>query len=269
MFKKTLIGLTTMLALNAQAEVTMNELSEDEYKEFETLFVNSMTGGDKNRDLTIEHVKQLNDTDNYLLKVKEGQGSYTMLYIKELDSIVIHGSGELYDIKAENFVTKQYQADLIAPILEKNINKEDLISFSPEEVNEETDEVYVFSDPTCGYCRKLHQEIEDYKDRNIKINYLPFPRNGVNGQGFDMLVRAYCSDDRKAGFHHIKTKNTQLELPENITEEKLNECRDIVKKYYELGSQVGVKGTPAIFDKNGNQPGGYIPAFQLKMILNQ
>jgi thioredoxin-related protein len=269
MFKKTILGLTAMLALNAQAEVKMHDLTDEEYKVFESAFINSMTGGDKDRNMTIEHVKQLNDTDNYLLKVKEGQGTYTMLYIKDLDSIVIHGSGELYDIQSESFVTKQYQADLIAPILEAKIDKKDLITYSPKEINEDTDEIYVFSDPTCGYCRKLHQEIDDYTDRNIKVNYLPFPRNGTSGQGFEMLVNAYCSDDREAAFEHIKTKTTPIELPKDITEEKLNECREIVKKYYDLGAEIGVKGTPAIFDKNGQQQGGYIPAFQLKMILNQ
>jgi len=41
-------------------------------------------------------------------------------------------------------------------------------------------------------------------------------------------------------------------------------CKDLVQKYYDLGNRLGVTGTPAIFDNNGYQIGGYIPAARAK-----
>ncbi|OED36183.1 hypothetical protein AB833_28215 [Chromatiales bacterium (ex Bugula neritina AB1)] len=38
--------------------------------------------------------------------------------------------------------------------------------------------VSIFTDPTCPYCRKLHEQIPQLSDAGIEVRYLAFPRAG-------------------------------------------------------------------------------------------
>jgi thiol:disulfide interchange protein DsbC len=38
----------------------------------------------------------------------------------------------------------------------------------------------VFTDITCGYCQKLHHDLQSYLDAGISIKFLAFPRAGLN-----------------------------------------------------------------------------------------
>ncbi|MFT6703397.1 MAG: thiol:disulfide interchange protein DsbC, partial [Pseudomonadales bacterium] len=45
--------------------------------------------------------------------------------------------------------------------------------------NNEKYVVNIFTDITCGYCRKLHNEMKQYNDLGITVRYLAFPRGGI------------------------------------------------------------------------------------------
>jgi thiol:disulfide interchange protein DsbC len=38
--------------------------------------------------------------------------------------------------------------------------------------------ITVFTDITCGYCHKLHEQMSDYNALGITVRYLAFPRQG-------------------------------------------------------------------------------------------
>jgi thiol:disulfide interchange protein DsbC len=57
---------------------------------------------------------------------------------------------------------------------------------------------------------------------------------------------------------------TQAKLGQAVTSP---ECKSPVKQQYELGVQLGVRGTPAIFTESGEQPGGYIPPKDMVKVL--
>lgn len=268
MFKKTIgMMLASIFAVSAQASVTLNDVTGEELKKIKEDFVFSMTDGDPRRQVEILNVKRLSDSDNYYLKMAENGGSYTILYMKDINSILIQSSGEVYDLSNENFVSKEYEASFVKPLLAQ-IKSEDVVLF-PSEV-ENAKEVFVFTDPTCGYCRKLHEEMADYNKEGITIKYLPYPRGGENNEvGFNSLANALCSENVHDAFDHIKSKNTPLERPENVTDEQYAQCQDKVRYYYNLGNKMGVSGTPAVFDKNGYQIGGYVPAQRMKYTISE
>ena len=54
-----------------------------------------------------------------------------------------------------------------------------MIVFSPAEPAKGY--INVFTDITCGYCRKLHLEMDDLNRRGVEVRYLAFPR-GVSSQ---------------------------------------------------------------------------------------
>ena len=48
--------------------------------------------------------------------------------------------------------------------------------------------VTVFTDTSCGYCRKLHSQMQGYNDLGITVQYLAFPRSGITGPTFKELT---------------------------------------------------------------------------------
>ena len=113
--------------------------------------------------------------------------------------------------------------------------------------------ITVFTDLDCGYCRKLHSQIAEYNKRGIEVDYLFFPRTGLNTPSFDKAVSVWCAADRKAAF-------TAAKAGKNPAPAK---CDNPVAEEYQLGTQVGVDGTPTIFAPDGSKLGGYLPPDQM------
>ncbi len=67
------------------------------------------------------------------------------------------------------------------------------ILFSPGEVKHS---VTVFTDIDCGYCRKLHAQIDGYLERGIEVRYVLYPRNGPASRAWSTSEDVWCSRDR-------------------------------------------------------------------------
>lgn len=230
------------------------------------------SGGDLSvtKGVSIDNMKQIGDSSNYIFKYSVNGSSHSMIYFRDIDSVLIESNGSMIDFKKQESIFNDYNASFVKPILNE-IDKSHLLSFNvPDDKidpNNKPVDLYVFSDPTCGYCKKLHREIEDYTNNNMNIHYLPFPRSGLAGEGYDMLVNSYCATNPKEAFTEAKNKHVIPDRKENLTEAELKDCQDYVEKYYKLGGEIGVAGTPAIYTSNGYKVGGYVPAAQLKYII--
>ncbi|MDN3453771.1 MULTISPECIES: DsbC family protein [unclassified Psychrobacter] len=110
--------------------------------------------------------------------------------------------------------------------------------------------VYAFTDADCGYCRKLHSEMDDINARGIEVRYLAWPRSQ---ESVPKMEAIWCSQDRKAAMDQGKS-GANVQAPN---------CASPVQAHMALGSRLGVRGTPAIFTETGQQVGGYLPAAQL------
>jgi thiol:disulfide interchange protein DsbC len=109
--------------------------------------------------------------------------------------------------------------------------------------------VTIFTDVDCGYCRKLHNQIEEYNNLGITINYAAFPRSGLGTDSFTKMVNAWCSDNTKLSLTRLK----------NNKEVDVNFCdNQPVSKHYAIGKKLGVTGTPAIFSTEGILIPGYL-----------
>ncbi|WP_456372454.1 bifunctional protein-disulfide isomerase/oxidoreductase DsbC [Thiolapillus sp.] len=118
--------------------------------------------------------------------------------------------------------------------------------------------INVFTDVDCGYCRKLHSQIDQYNKEGIEVRYLAFPRAGVNSESGRKMAAVWCADDRKKAISEAK----QGKNPGNKT------CDNPVAEQYALGKVVGVTGTPALVLENGELIPGYIPPTRLKKLLD-
>lgn len=117
--------------------------------------------------------------------------------------------------------------------------------------------VNVFTDATCGYCRKLHNEIDQINALGITVRYLAFPRAGLNSQVYKDAVSIWCSDDPQDAI-------TQAKAGEQVPSAS---CANQVAEQYNFGKQIGVNGTPNIVLPDGSVIPGYQPAKQLELAL--
>lgn len=108
--------------------------------------------------------------------------------------------------------------------------------------------VTVFTDIDCAYCRKLHSQIADYNKLGIAVEYLFFPRAGLNSESFNKAVTVWCSSDRRKAL-------TDAKLDKPIGKKS---CANPVSLEYDLGQKIGLDGTPAIYAADGSQIGGYL-----------
>lgn len=136
------------------------------------------------------------------------------------------------------------------------VNEQESISFGAEKPKHT---ITVFTDIDCGYCRKLHNEMDQYASYGIKVNYLLFPRNGLQSASYSKSVSVWCSDDREDAL--TRAKNGAQMAPEN--------CDNPIAEHFNIGQQVGVTGTPAVLTANGDLMPGYLPAKQLAQRLDE
>jgi len=123
--------------------------------------------------------------------------------------------------------------------------------------------VSVFTDITCGYCRKMHEQMDDYNARGITFRYLAYPRSGIKdrtgnlSQGFKDLRSVWCSEDNATALTKAKSGSG---IAYRI-------CETPIEAQFNFGRQIGVSGTPAIILSNGMMIPGYQPPAQLEELL--
>lgn len=124
--------------------------------------------------------------------------------------------------------------------------------------------VTVFTDITCGYCRKLHEQMQDYNDLGITVRYLAYPRAGIRdefgnySQSFKDLRSIWCHENPEVALTRAKSG---FEVAQRT-------CEQPIEAEFNFGRQIGVNGTPAIIFENGMMIPGYQPPADLAQALS-
>ncbi len=111
----------------------------------------------------------------------------------------------------------------------------------------------VYTDPDCGYCRKLHEEIPALMDLGIQVNYLAFPRQGVGSPTYDKLVGVECATNQESAMDKVMKDES---VPSGT-------CKNKVEEAYKIGQRLGINGTPSMVFSDGTLSIGYRPAQEL------
>ncbi len=153
--------------------------------------------------------------------------------------------GNIYDLTNKVLVNDEQ----MRPYIQKTIaaNKDGVIEYKAK--NEQY-VINVFTDPSCGYCRKLHNEMKDYNNAGITVRYLAFPRGGIGSETYLQMQHIWCSKNSRGAMDAAKAGD----------EVKPAMCSNPVKAQYELGQSFGINGTPAIILPSGRLIPGYQPA---------
>ena len=160
--------------------------------------------------------------------------------------------GDILKIKNEELVnlSREKNYSKAKDMLQK-IDEKSLIKFSPKEIKYK---VYVFTDVDCGFCRKFHNQISSYLDQGIQVNYLAFPRSGIDSDTYKKMSIAWCSLNRQEVLTGLKKDKDFEQI----------DCEDNpIKTHFELAKSIDIQGTPTIISQSGFTIPGYIEAKEL------
>ncbi len=187
------------------------------------------------------------------VKPSEVKGLYEVVvgakifYVSEDGKYLLQG--RLVDVAARKDLTEAKLNGTRKLAIEK-IGVANMIVFKPK-ISKYT--VTIFTDIDCGYCRKLHSEMDQYLAQGITIQYLFFPRSGKDTESYTKAVSVWCADDRNAALTAAKKDQ---KVPAKT-------CENPVDEHMQLGADFDVKGTPMIISESGTIYPGYLPAKQL------
>ena len=122
--------------------------------------------------------------------------------------------------------------------------------------------ITIFTDISCPYCKKLHQEVPELNKQGITVRYLAFPRNGVSNNAVSKQMNAvWCSGFPKKSLDSAFKGDAIVPI---------DECKKInINEHFKLGTMMGIQGTPAIILPNASIYGGYISAKDLIELLDK
>jgi thiol:disulfide interchange protein DsbC len=167
-----------------------------------------------------------------------------LLYVSADGKFAI--AGDLFDVANEDNLSEKRRRELRLALVSK-VPETQMVIFGPRNARHT---VTVFTDIDCAYCRKLHSEIARYNQLGIRVRYLFYPREGPDSESWAKAIAVWCSPNRNDAM-------TRAKKGENIGSPKC--ASNPVEKDYELGRDVGLRGTPAIVTAEGDLLPGYVP----------
>ncbi len=117
----------------------------------------------------------------------------------------------------------------------------------------------VFSDPDCPYCRKLEQELA--KLDNVTVHTFLYPLAELHPQARSRAIAVWCAPDRAAAW--------QVLMLEGKAPPPAAECAHPIDRNIALARNLGVEGTPALFDVRGRHLAGAAPARRIEDFLGE
>ncbi len=192
------------------------------------------------------------------VKLSEVKGLYEVAYGPNVFYMTEDGKyilqGNLIDVAARKDLTETRVAEARVASISK-VGQENMVIFKPEKTKHT---ISVFTDIDCGYCRKLHSELDQYHKEGIAIQYLFFPRAGVGSDSYKKAISVWCAEDR----------NKALTLAKNNGALEPKNCDNPVDQHMKLGAELGANGTPMLVTEKGSVFPGYIPAKKLAQMLS-
>ncbi|MFS1436087.1 DsbC family protein [Vibrio lentus] len=116
-----------------------------------------------------------------------------------------------------------------------------------------TAELNVFTDYTCTYCVKFHENIVPILlSLGVTVNYYAFPRNGLVTMEAQQLSQAWCADNPQDAMDILKS-GSQL----SSAKPSLKNCNNDILQQYMSARVFGLTGTPAFITPDGAALEGY------------
>lgn len=114
--------------------------------------------------------------------------------------------------------------------------------------------ITVFTDVDCAWCRRLHSQIADYNRLGVRVRYLAWPRSGPASDSWQRAEGVWCAANKTDALNRAKRG-------EGV---KSASCAaNPVQREWDLGRELGVRGTPGLILPDGELVPGYLPPADL------
>lgn len=163
--------------------------------------------------------------------------------------------GRVIDLETQRDLTEVAMSALRKEQLQ-SLDRAEFVTFGAHDAEFQ---LLVFTDPDCGFCRRMHEKIDEYNALGITIHYLAFPRAGRGSTTYNNMVSIWCAENRNEAMDVAKLGRT----PRAAT------CDNPVMDQYQLGQALGVTGTPSMMTFDGDIIPGYVPPEQLRERLER
>jgi thiol:disulfide interchange protein DsbC len=158
--------------------------------------------------------------------------------------------GQLFDLKARKNLTEARSRVLFAV----DFSKLPLDLAMKKVKGDGSRKMAYFTDPNCGYCKKLEQELKSVDNVTLYLFLYPiFEGSTEKVQGI------WCSDNKVKAWDDLMLNGIQP-AP--------GKCEVPSSRVLALGRQLKVNGTPALIFANGIVNPGYMPADALNKALD-
>jgi len=176
-----------------------------------------------------------------------------ILYVNEDGTFIIDGN--MIDLSTRTSVTDKRLGELHMTLL-ANLSEDDMLVYQPKEPTGRS--ITVFTDITCGYCQRLHSEMDTFLESGVAVNYLLFPRAGLNTPAADALESVWCNDNPQDAMTVAKSGGRVQPAS----------CTNPIEMHVGLANEVGLRGTPLIYLDTGERVPGYRDAATLVQMVN-
>ena len=148
--------------------------------------------------------------------------------------------GRLYDMHEQVDLT----ADSMQEVGDKLVWPKDKLDDAIKTVKGNGESVFaIFTDPSCGYCKKMEMEFADID--NVTIYRFLVPLLGSRSEA----INIWCSEDQEKAF-------TEKML--NGISPRMGSCTNPIQSNLALAQDMGVMGTPLMIKPNGDVKYGYV-----------
>jgi thiol:disulfide interchange protein DsbC len=195
------------------------------------------------------------------LKPSPIPGIYEFMQGAEVSYMTADGKyfidGNLYDMKSRDNLTEELRTHARVALINA-VPESEMLIFSPANPKYT---ITVFTDVDCAYCRKLHSEMAQLNRLGIRVRYLFYPRTGPGTESWRKAEVVWCSPNRNDALTRAKA-GAPLDMNKTCASTP-------VAREYELGQNIGVRGTPAIVTENGDYIAGYMEPQELVAQLKE
>jgi len=211
----------------------------------------SLNAADKLSKNEINSIQKLNLFTNAQITVNKG---YDVGSLYLLDITVRGNSDEIYLTKDKKYlltgdaINTETGSKLSVPADMTGVIGNEAFTYGNGK-----DEYVLFTDPECPYCKKFESYFPQIKDKvKIRVFYYPLDFH-VNARDISLYIMSLDSKAQKEKAMLNTDKNTPAFKNRNIPKDKLAKLEKHLDKQLEIASQLKVRGTPAVFDKDGNK----------------
>ena len=120
--------------------------------------------------------------------------------------------------------------------------------------------IAVFTDPGCGYCKKLHGELSRLKDVTFYIYLYPLAASSNEAKAKSAEIR--CADDSLSALNAVFGKK-----PFKSTGKPTMDCIAMIEDNIRFGREHGINATPTIILPDGRVLTGYRSAADLITLI--